>query len=543
MHRLLLLLVLATSAFACIAPPAAEDVDASEAELGSRAVFERHRARGGMAAGWFDPSRGAVFSLDRQSTATWIERRWDGTEWTTTKEVVLPEHASPEHPFHGPTYPSAFDGTRLLLLATSGLWSWDGSALTKLVVPSLPPIFEPSMAFDSHRKRLVIFGKQIGERTFSTWEWDGTTLAKLESASSSIPTRSSRYMTYDAKRRRVVLLGGAGREGAEYSETWEWDGAAWTNQARTLPLPSCPFSSLAYDSRRKRTVLFGEGCDVREWNGAWSTVAMPSAWEGITNGLAAYDRPRKRMIVWSGSETISFGFTNEGNSAPTLAPVESREVVAGESAIVTLESTDADGTAPVFTVTPFPAGSRLDPNGVFVFRPGFDMLGPHVFTFAASDGTATTTQTATFTVVEPVFTPWFPRGAVRASGSITVTMWQDYAPAELKARPMKLTCTVEGDNPTALKVSCDGEGTFVVRDGPFGPWVPEPVAFEAMDRINGYGRFVAMDDIPNLSIMLHGKVVPGGLDFERLSVVIRHSPEHSTDLDHFESVSLPLTVQ
>ena len=61
-------------------------------------------------------------------------------------------------------------------------------------------------------------------------------------------------MAYDVVRQRGVLFGGdpAG------TDTWEWDGANWTQIEETGP-PRRLNPAMAFDELRARVVLFGGG--------------------------------------------------------------------------------------------------------------------------------------------------------------------------------------------------------------------------------------------------------------------------------------------
>jgi hypothetical protein len=62
-------------------------------------------------------------------------------------------------------------------------------------------------------------------------------------------------MTYDAKRGRTVLFGGAGSTGA-LGDTWVYDGVRWQELAAPGPSPRIG-PAMAYDAARDRIVLFG----------------------------------------------------------------------------------------------------------------------------------------------------------------------------------------------------------------------------------------------------------------------------------------------
>ena len=70
-------------------------------------------------------------------------------------------------------------------------------------------------------------------------------------------------MAYDCVRGKVVLHGGYGK-----NDTWEWDGAQWTE----ITDPTCPISSdsaMAYDSVRGRCVEFGARNVANALNDFW----------------------------------------------------------------------------------------------------------------------------------------------------------------------------------------------------------------------------------------------------------------------------------
>jgi hypothetical protein len=157
-----------------------------------------------------------------------------------------------------------------------------------------------AMAYDEAHHVILLFGgwgteetSPAGDRS-SLWAWDGTTWTRL--ATDGPSPRHEASMTYDAGRGRVVLYGG--RSGAfpteaVLSDTWEWDGSAWSRRATAGPSPRV-HQSIAYDRARGRTVLFGgfstatvtELHDIWEWDGAaWTQVSDGPA-DLVARGLA-----------------------------------------------------------------------------------------------------------------------------------------------------------------------------------------------------------------------------------------------------------------
>ena len=142
------------------------------------------------------------------------------------------------------------------------------------------------MTFDAARGVTVLFG---GHRDLSgynaqlgdTWEWNGSYWVEHFGVAGPAP-RSEHRMTYDAPRQRTVLCGGRAiyGGGASYTDTWEWNGSAWTNMQAVAPVSS--HAALAFDAARQRTVLFGGKTDGGvESNGTWAYSAQNGPFASI----------------------------------------------------------------------------------------------------------------------------------------------------------------------------------------------------------------------------------------------------------------------
>ena len=166
-----------------------------------------------------------------------------------------------------------------------------------------------AMAYDSNRGRTVLFGGTGGADVGSlgdTWEWDGENWTQM--ADSGPPAREQAAMAYDVQRNQTVLFGGLGPGGFGGSDTWGWDGSNWTQLAVSGPLPRTNFG-MAYDSKRQRIVVFGglrlfAGgallADTWEWDGAaWTELAV--------TGPAVSTSTRSRRLGTLGSGTVLCG--------------------------------------------------------------------------------------------------------------------------------------------------------------------------------------------------------------------------------------------
>jgi hypothetical protein len=67
--------------------------------------------------------------------------------------------------------------------------------------------------------------------------------------------------------RGIVLFGG-NDSSKDLGNTWEWDGKHWTQKQDMGPGPR-KHSSMAYDSKRDRVVLFGGVADNKMQNDTW----------------------------------------------------------------------------------------------------------------------------------------------------------------------------------------------------------------------------------------------------------------------------------
>ncbi len=187
------------------------------------------------------------------------------------------------------------------------VWEWDGLHWERRQIANgLAPAGRrfPSIAYDSARGRVILFGGidfSSSRVMRDVWEWDGERWYDVTPSGASSPSaRYSAAMAYDSRRRRTVLFGGHGRRGLgsgrhDLDDTWEWDGKTWTElQSEGSNPPARLAHAMAYDEARQRIVLFGGG-----------TTAFPAeppfgdlwAWDGRSwksVGSAADPRPEPR---------------------------------------------------------------------------------------------------------------------------------------------------------------------------------------------------------------------------------------------------------
>jgi hypothetical protein len=207
-------------------------------------------------------------------------------------------------------------------------WQWTGDKWNELTpATSPPPRIYSAMAFDEQEEVSILFGglvcsgtgcMQNGANLSDTWTWNSRTWAPVVPETSP-PARRGHTLTYDSRRKRVVLFGGLGQSQTPLSDTWEWDGIDWTESMPTTSPPPRVGHAMTYDSARGVSVLYGgyacadANCsgallvadDTWEWDGAhWtqinSSAAPPArAWHSL-----AFDSTHNLTVLFGGADAF-----------------------------------------------------------------------------------------------------------------------------------------------------------------------------------------------------------------------------------------------
>lgn len=195
-------------------------------------------------------------------------------------------------------------------------WTWDGTRWTQLAPAHAPAARAGhAIAYDSKRKCTLLFGgvyydKDTGQQSFGdTWQWDGMDWTQLHPAQSPQP-QAYANMVYDSARDRMVLFTGNGQNGQSPTETWEWDGSNWS-QCMPANNPTARTAvNLVYDSHRNRTLLFGGyqlspsliyRSDTWEWDGAnWTQLSTSTTPQDHSGGYMLYVPDLDKTYLFSG---------------------------------------------------------------------------------------------------------------------------------------------------------------------------------------------------------------------------------------------------
>ncbi|MCG3125369.1 MAG: hypothetical protein CHACPFDD_00187 [Phycisphaerae bacterium] len=206
---------------------------------------------------------------------TWL---WGGTSWSQT---AIGETAPAPRGFDAMVGDTG-NGVCVLFGGWSGgftywgdTWVWDGTVWTDVTPGTSPPARAfHALAYDSRRSRVVLFGglRISGSTTTyyaDTWEWNGASWTDVTPPTSPDP-RGYHALAYDAYRGRVVLFGGFSFDHGSFNDTWEWDGAAWTQQFPAAAPSLRQNHAIAYDAARRRSVLFGGQLNNTTYNDTWT---------------------------------------------------------------------------------------------------------------------------------------------------------------------------------------------------------------------------------------------------------------------------------
>src|SRR5450759_1163480 len=287
-----------------------------------------------FAAMSFDSTRNRTVMFGGGNTAfTNLSDTWefDGANWIQRKPSTSPPAlVGSAMAFDANRHVSVMFGGGAPAGNSAATWEWDGTNWTLRTFATAPSArLWTTMAYDSTRGRIVLFGGDgpgavdLGD----TWEYDGSTWTRMTPANSP-PPRFGSAMAYDPGLGRVVLFGGR-VAGQRVADTWEWSGTNWTQFAPSAAPFARQFHSMAFDSQVGHVVVFGGDHiepfslgpinDTWEWDGAqWTqdwTNATPSARIGQTMALDANGR------------IVMFGGSDEGN--PGVFPTDTEELGTG----------------------------------------------------------------------------------------------------------------------------------------------------------------------------------------------------------------------
>ena len=183
--------------------------------------------------------------------------------------------------------------------------------------------------YDPVNDRMAIFGGSSINAYADTWVFPlagSASWSRLYPVEFAPTPRNEQSVVWDAPRRRMIVFGGQGPEGASLNDTYALDlsGApAWSRVDAMGPLPDRRVSMTAVTDAHDRLIVFGGRSEdrftpgIRFLNDVWAlTLSGAPMWTRLTpsgaapigrsNACAAYDPVRDRMILFGGGDSVTY---------------------------------------------------------------------------------------------------------------------------------------------------------------------------------------------------------------------------------------------
>ncbi|MCB9876498.1 MAG: hypothetical protein H6835_02760 [Planctomycetes bacterium] len=146
------------------------------------------------------------------------------------------------------------------------------------------------------------------------WVFDGTSWLDITPTTGPLPpTRDWYAATYDTGRGRFVLFGGRSTAaGGDLGDTWEFDGAQWTQLTPAVAPSARRWPQMAYDPQAGACILFGGQAsgtfsnETWSWDGtAWTLLSPANAPSARGRGRMSYDPTRGEILYFGGKDTAA----------------------------------------------------------------------------------------------------------------------------------------------------------------------------------------------------------------------------------------------
>lgn len=186
-----------------------------------------------------------------------------------------------------------------------------------------------NLVLDTHRNKTISIGGSTLDGSIELWEWDGRTWSPRHTAHAPSP-RWNYSVAYDSARRRLVLYGGEDFT-TDFTETWEWDGIDWSLIAANGRPGIRIRAGMAYDAARQRTVLYGGDANRATWEwdgGRWARIPTVNDPGNPHYVAMAYDPLRQVVVKFGGlgnlgqrsDDTWTFDGVDWTQQAPNTVP-------------------------------------------------------------------------------------------------------------------------------------------------------------------------------------------------------------------------------
>lgn len=202
---------------------------------------------------------GSLISIARPNDETW---EWNGANWTRITPATSPGGLA----HYGFVYDLGRNRCVLyggssnpgLLVDSNQTWEYDGVTWTRVITANNPGFLQrPGMCYDG--TRTLLFGGisvQTGG-TNITWSYNGINWSQVAVTGPRPVARTYGKLSWVAAQGVALLHGGMDPvTGTPFTDTWQFDGARWTQFAPPAPSARTSFA-MAYDDARGKAVLHG----------------------------------------------------------------------------------------------------------------------------------------------------------------------------------------------------------------------------------------------------------------------------------------------
>lgn len=272
-------------------------------------------ARTGAAMAFVPQNAGLVLfggSAPLVNNQTWV---YDGTNWTQLSPATSPTgRFGGQLVFDAQRGVAVYYGglaSNISIPApTSETWEWDGTTWAQQTgVGSAGPLYRYGACYDSVRGKVVMFGGSTSQLLLppsnATWEYDGATWTQVTTTGNP-GGRDRPAMCFHAGTGRTVLFGGYNGT-ALTDQTWLYDGltATWIQVPITGPKPSPRNAAvMVYDSARDVCILHGGQDSTNVLSDTW--VFDGIAWSETTTTTQTI-RDHAMAFLPTTNQVVKFG--------------------------------------------------------------------------------------------------------------------------------------------------------------------------------------------------------------------------------------------
>ncbi len=169
-------------------------------------------------------------------------------------------------------------------LTTLEGWGWDGQRWQREAAPfgTVLPVGRRGygVTYDGRRRRVLLFGgRNVVSAVGDLWAWDGELWDRLDPPGDQPSPRSAPAVAYDSERDELVVFGGVAANLRRLDDTWTFDGERWSlRQPTTSPELTESRTGFAFDPGRGVAVLLGAR-DVVDPNDPTAALRSLEIWE------------------------------------------------------------------------------------------------------------------------------------------------------------------------------------------------------------------------------------------------------------------------